>query len=98
MDITPVTAGHCLVIPKAHSVGIDDIAPATAARVTAGARRLSASLKRSSLRCEGVNLFVADGEAAFQEVFHSHLHVIPSFLATGSRSLPTGRARTESTE
>jgi histidine triad (HIT) family protein len=37
----------------------------------------------SSLRCEGFNLVLADGEAAGQEVFHSHLHVIPRFLEDG---------------
>jgi histidine triad (HIT) family protein len=35
------------------------------------------------LRCEGVNLFFADGEAAMQEVFHAHLHVIPRFTNDG---------------
>ena len=36
-------------------------------------------LRASELRCEGINLFLADGEAAFQEVFHTHFHVIPRF-------------------
>ena len=40
-------------------------------------------LRRSGLKCEGVNLFLADGEAAFQEVFHVHLHVIPRFKGDG---------------
>ena len=38
---------------------------------------------RSDLRCDGVNLFYADGEAAFQEVFHSHLHVFPRWEGDG---------------
>jgi len=83
MDINPVTDGHCLVIPKVHSVGIDDIPAKTAARMMNVAQRLTAALKWSGLRCEGVNLFFADGEAAFQEVFHSHLHVIPRFPDDG---------------
>jgi histidine triad (HIT) family protein len=85
MDINPVTDGHCLVLPKTHSVGIDDIPAKTAARMMNVAQRLSAALKRSSLRCEGVNLFFADGEAAFQEVFHSHLHVFARFPDDGFR-------------
>lgn len=83
MDINPVTDGHCLVIPKVHSLGIDDIAAETAARMMNVAQRLSGALKQSELRCDGVNLFFADGEAAFQEVFHSHLHVFPRFLGDG---------------
>jgi histidine triad (HIT) family protein len=41
--------------------------------------RLERALRRSGLRCEGVNLFLADGEAAFQDVFHLHLHLFPRF-------------------
>ncbi len=50
----------------------------------------SAPRRRSQPRCtvagwsaEGVNLFLADGEAADQEVFHVHLHVIPRFEGDG---------------
>ncbi len=83
MDLNPVTDGHVLVVPKAHSVGLDDIDPTTASRMMWVAQRLSLALKESSLRCDGVNLFFADGEAAFQEVFHSHLHVFPRFEGDG---------------
>ncbi len=34
-------------------------------------------------RCEGVNLFLADGVAAGQEIFHAHLHVFPRFEGDG---------------
>jgi len=64
-------------------VGLDDIDPTTASRMMWVAQRLSLALKESSLRCDGVNLFFADGEAAFQEVFHSHLHVFPRFEGDG---------------
>ncbi len=83
MDLNPVTDGHVLVVPKAHSVGLVDIDPTTASRMMWVAQRLSAALKESSLRCDGVNLFLAEGEAAFQEVFHSHLHVFPRFEGDG---------------
>ena len=43
------------------------------------AMRIDEALRRSGLRCEGVTLLLADGEAAFQEIFHVHLHVIPRF-------------------
>lgn len=79
MDINPVTDGHCLVVPKSHFVGLDDVPPTTAARMMNVGQRLATAMKRSDLRCDGVNLFFADGEAAFQEIFHSHLHVFPRF-------------------
>ena len=43
------------------------------------AQRLASSLRKSGLKCEGVNFFLADGEAAMQEVFHVHLHVFPRY-------------------
>lgn len=49
------------------------------------AHRLGRALRLSGLRCEGVTLFLADGEAAFQEVFHVHLHVFPRFAGDSFR-------------
>ena len=55
------------------------------------ARRLTLALRRSGLKCEGVNFFLADGEAADQEVFHAHLHIFPRFAGDGfSLRLPSG--------
>lgn len=79
MDLQPVTPGHLLVIPKSHAEGLEDLPDHLGARVWTVAHRLGRALPLSGLRCEGVNLFLADGEAAFQEVFHVHLHVFPRF-------------------
>ena len=46
-------------------------------------RCIAKALRHSGIRCEGVNLFLADGESAFQEVFQVHLHVIPRFKGDG---------------
>ena len=46
-------------------------------------KKISEYLRKSDLKCEGVNFFLADGEAAMQEVFHSHLHVFPRFKDDG---------------
>jgi histidine triad (HIT) family protein len=45
--------------------------------------KLGEAVRRAGFHCEGVNLFLADGEAAGQEVFHVHLHVIPRFWGDG---------------
>ncbi len=47
------------------------------------AQRLAPALRRSGVRCEGVTLALADGEAAGQEVFHVHLHLIPRYQGDG---------------
>ncbi|WP_129841148.1 HIT domain-containing protein [Streptomyces sp. RFCAC02] len=79
MDLRPVTPGHLLVIPRAHAPALDDPDDRSADAVWTIGRRLARALRDSTLRCEGINFFVADGEAAFQEVFHFHLHVFPRF-------------------
>ncbi|UZN03095.1 HIT family protein [Cellulomonas sp. S1-8] len=83
MDIDPVTPGHVLVLPREHLPGLADLDDEVASEMLAVARSVAAALRRSPLRCEGVNLFYADGEAAFQEVFHSHLHVFPRYADDG---------------
>lgn len=79
MDIQPVNPGHTLVIPKAHYPYLADLKPEEGAHMFRVAQQIAAALRGTGLRCEGVNLFLADGEAAFQDVFHAHLHVIPRY-------------------
>jgi diadenosine tetraphosphate (Ap4A) HIT family hydrolase len=83
MDIQPVNPGHLLVDPVKHASYLADLDGTSAGRLMAIAHSLAAGLRASGLRCEGVNLFLADGEAAMQEVFHVHLHVFPRFAGDG---------------
>ena len=85
LDIRPLTAGHLLVIPRAHAPYLADLDPAVGGHMFSVAQQMAAALRRSGLPCQGVNLFLADGEAAFQEVFHVHLHVIPRNPGDGFR-------------
>jgi 8-oxo-dGTP pyrophosphatase MutT (NUDIX family) len=65
-------------------VSIQDLPGTTADRLFAVARGLARTLRQTdAVRADGVNLFVADGEAAGQDVFHAHLHVIPRFAGDG---------------
>ena len=79
MDLNPVNPGHVLLVPKEHATAMADVDEDTGAHVFRIAMRMQQAIRRSGVRCEGINLFVADGEAAFQDVFHFHLHVIPRF-------------------
>lgn len=83
MDIQPVNAGHVLVIPKSHACLLSELDETTCTQVFRMATRVAQALRDSGLKCEGVNLFLADGESAGQEVPHVHLHVIPRFHGDG---------------
>jgi histidine triad (HIT) family protein len=83
MDIQPVNRGHLLVVPNRHAPFLADLDEDTGAHMFRIAQRLAAALRRSGVRCEGVNLFLADGEAAMQDVFHVHLHVFPRYKGDG---------------
>lgn len=83
LDIQPVNPGHLMVIPNRHAAYLADLDGDTAAHLMRVAHRLAAALRKSGVRCEGVNLFLADGEAAMQEVFHVHLHVFPRYRGDG---------------
>jgi histidine triad (HIT) family protein len=83
MDLNPVTHGHLLVVPRKHAVGLEDLDPATGAHVWSVGHDMARALRRSSMRCQGINVVVCDGEAAYQTVFHFHLHVIPRYPGDG---------------
>ncbi len=83
MDIQPVNPGHLLIVPRTHAAQLAGLDAASAERLMTVAQRLGSALRQSSLQCEGVNLLLADGEAAGQEVFHVHLHVVPRFAGDG---------------
>ena len=77
LDIRPFTRGHTLVIPKIHSVDLTDTAPRTVSGMTRIGQRIARAARLSGLHADGANLALNDGKAAFQSVFHIHLHVVP---------------------
>ena len=78
MDINPATRGHALVIPRAHARDVHEIDPEDLKAVVASAQQIAARA-RSKLAADGVNLMNSNGSAAWQTVFHFHLHVIPRY-------------------
>ena len=78
MDIAPATRGHALVIPKRHATDLWEIEPAELSAVTEAAQRQSLRV-RDRLGADGVNLINSCRPAAWQTVFHFHMHVIPRY-------------------
>ncbi len=78
MDIAPATRGHALVIPRAHSADLLSVEAEDLSAVALASQRLAARAKER-LGAEGVNLLSSCGRAAWQTVFHFHVHVIPRY-------------------
>ncbi len=78
MDINPATAGHALVVPKAHSADLLEICPEDLSASVLSAQRLARRMK-DALGADGINLINACGAAAWQTVFHFHIHVVPRY-------------------
>lgn len=78
MDIHPATSGHVLVIPKHHSPDLWHIEQADAEKAMAASVQVAGMIRRA-LGPDGINLVHATGRAAWQTVFHFHLHLVPRY-------------------
>ena len=78
LDLGPASAGHTLILPKAHFKDVTEISDEYAANVLKVAAKLGKAMKKG-LGCEGFNLVQNNGEAAGQTVMHFHMHVIPRY-------------------
>ncbi len=83
MDIHPVNPGHVLVVPIEHAAMLAELDEAAAGHMLQVAQRIDAAIRSSGIRCEGVNLLLADGQSAGQSVMHVHLHVVPRYAGDG---------------
>jgi len=92
LDIHPINAGHTLVIPKEHYEFIGELPLPLCGPLFDAARKISVALRKAGFKCEAVNLHLADGSTAGQEIPHTHLHVIPRFKGDGAGfRFPPGR-------
>lgn len=82
MDIAPGSRGHCLVIPRAHAADLTEISADDLAACALAAQDL-ARRALDGLGAEGVNLINSCRPAAWQTVFHFHVHVIPRYAGDG---------------
>ena len=80
MDINPATRGHLLVVPREHSEDLFEIDAEDLSACAVAAQRLAGRV-RERLGADGVNLLNCAGQAAWQTVFHFHVHVIPRYQA-----------------
>jgi histidine triad (HIT) family protein len=87
LDIRPVNAGHTLVVPKAHSENIFNIAPTDWLAVAEVVRMLAIAIEKG-VGADGVNIAMNNREHAGQVVHHPHVHIIPRFKGDGLKLMP----------
>jgi histidine triad (HIT) family protein len=78
MDIAPATPGHSLVVPRRHSADLLEIEEDDLSATLIASQRLARRMK-DVLEADGINLINACGAAAWQTVFHFHIHVVPRY-------------------
>jgi histidine triad (HIT) family protein len=77
LDVQGVNPGHCLVVPNETAACLAELNPETGKHLFLVAHRIANVYRAGAIECEGVNLWISDGEVAGQEVPHVHLHVVP---------------------
>lgn len=83
MDIQPVEKGHILIIPKEHHKYMSEVSDELLREIIILAKKIEIALRKSEVKAQDINLFLADGEIANQEIPHFHLHIIPRYPNDG---------------
>jgi histidine triad (HIT) family protein len=76
LDIAPANPGHTLVVPRAHAANVWDIPASTYGHVARMVHEVAARLS-AALAPDGLNIVQSNGAAAWQDVFHLHVHLVP---------------------
>ncbi|MGY3724833.1 histidine triad (HIT) family protein [Granulicatella balaenopterae] len=87
LDISQVTPGHTLVLPKKHVPNIMEYDEELASDVFKRIPKIANAIKNSNPDIKGINILNNNGEVAFQSVFHSHIHIIPRYSEQDSFGL-----------
>lgn len=87
LDISPVSFGHVLVIPKIHSRNLDDVDDLMLSYLMRGVKRIGQALKRG-LGVDGYNVIINNGSVAGQLIDHCHIHVVPRRSDDGLTAWP----------
>jgi len=88
VDLHPNNFGHCLVIPKVHYPDIYTMPDELVSLVYTEAKRIAIATK-SAVHADGVNVYMNNGEASGQVIFHAHVHIIPRHAGDELKTFPT---------
>jgi len=79
MDINPATRGHAVVITRTHAENLSEVSDEDALAAMQAARRVVDRM-RATLEPAGFNILHNIGRAAWQSIFHFHVHVVPRYV------------------
>jgi histidine triad (HIT) family protein len=88
LDVSPLADGHVLVVPRAHTALLEDLAPEDSRALFASVARL-AGAAREAVGAEGTTIGINNGPATGQTVPHVHVHVVPRRADDGGGSVHT---------
>lgn len=77
-DLSPVSKGHALIIPKNHYRNIYDIESETLSKAALLAKKMI-NVMKDEFHADGFNVIQNNEESAGQTVFHFHMHLIPRY-------------------
>ena len=89
LDISQVTRGHTLVMPKKHVLNVLEADEETVQKCILTARKLAAQIV-TNLHASGVNILTNCGESAGQSVDHLHFHIIPRYDSSDAIQITFG--------
>jgi len=78
MDVFPQSRGHCLIVPKAQSRNLLEVAPKDIGRLFGTVQRIAKAVDLA-LKPDGIVISQFNGSPAGQTVFHTHVHIIPRY-------------------
>jgi histidine triad (HIT) family protein len=78
MDINPATRGHAVVITRTHAPDITELGDEDLLAAMQAARRVVERMGET-LQPDGFNILHNIGRAAWQSIFHFHVHVVPRY-------------------
>jgi len=78
LDIRPLNRGHTLVIPKEHYVDIFDIPKKLLGEIHVVSKEIAPAIEATT-KADGISIIQQNGEAAGQDIFHLHVHIVPRF-------------------
>lgn len=84
LDRRPVNPGHTLVAPKRHYATILEMPPSEVGELFERVALIAPAVHRAT-GADGLNVLQTNGRAAWQSVFHVHVHIIPRHLGDSLR-------------